>query len=100
MQNRKRTLGAFGRQMRTRKISTLKRVSVIALLLGLFTTSCKKEYPCECVVTQSFGTYNQNSTNTTMTPKMTKNQAREYCEQSSSASAYGVSQSVECKLKD
>jgi hypothetical protein len=77
------------------------RISLlIGCLTALITLSCKKERICECTVKQSYGGFSQSANSTSSTPKMTKKDAREYCKSSTNNSMMGLSQSVECELKE
>ena len=78
----------------------MKGILLAQALFSLLAISCKKEYTCDCTTQQSFGTYSQNVSSTSTTPKMTKQEAREYCNTNVGNSAGGVSQSVECKLRE
>jgi len=65
----------------------MKKIMTLAIILGAFSmTSCKKEYTCVCTVS---GT----STEVKSGSKLTKSQAKTWCETSSSLAG------VSCSLK-
>ena len=62
----------------------MKNAIILSLVIGgVALTSCKKQYTCECEVTQTtsfLGETDVSVSNTTYTAELKKNEAEEWCE--------------------
>ena len=82
---------------------------LVAAVVGLTMTSCKKDYTCECTFTgkiyqNGVETNGQTTTASTATGKMKKDDAKTKCEQSngtimSGTTQFGTSTTTDCKIK-
>lgn len=75
----------------------MKKVSLFIAVVAITAifSSCKKDYTCECT-----STYGGISTSASVTAKMTKKDAKEWCEgYNVSSTVGGVTSSTTCKLK-
>jgi hypothetical protein len=87
----------------------MKKALLLIAFAGLFFTSCKKEYTCECTTTSStttngVKTNNPSTTATAQTGKVKEDDAKASCEKGSTSSTVGdaddnVSVTVSCKIK-
>jgi hypothetical protein len=73
-----------------------KQVLLIAAVAAFALTSCKKEYTCECTITDSTG----SETSSIKLDKMKKKDAEKKCDEGdSSFSFFGETITTECKIK-
>lgn len=82
----------------------IKYLSAALIFVAVAFTSCKKEHTCSCKTKQNTGSYSQNVTTNVKTKKISKADAKEYCnsldvKQNVSTQGSSISQEVDCELK-
>ena len=74
----------------------MKKVILLAAVITMSLSSCKKDYNCECTTTSSAGT----TTTTEKTGKMSLSDATTKCnEGDDSDTVFGVTTETECSIK-
>jgi hypothetical protein len=78
----------------------MKKALLLIAFSGLFFTSCKKEYTCECTVTTSGAGIPTTSTSASSTIKDKKADAKTACENGNSTSTvFGITTTSKCEIK-
>jgi hypothetical protein len=93
----------------------MKKMLLVAAVIGLTMTSCKKDYTCQCIYTKKFTLGNNYSkpdgspiTVSNTTGKMKKDEAIKKCEQyngtvvtssPSDPTQFGTSTTTDCKIR-